>query len=511
MPHALFVEFVNGLNHLNPHASQKTIIMNAEKLLLLILVCFGLLSGCSKYEMPGDELSEPDLKKAVKTAVFVVEPSGGDDTPAIVQAFEDAKAAGPGSAVQLSEGEYYIGFIEIREFCGSFMGKGKDKTVVTMINELNVDALLSQGLNTVLIRFVGGDVCIKNMAVVTPFRNLSSGSQYWIDGLLGLSAATVTYTSEKETIKGVVDNVAFSGHWTNIDHGLKAEFGARYNFSVSGGWPLFPMDITVTNCSFSGFWHYGALLNHINGGKVQAGIKNRGNIFTDNYYAGLGIWHNINLEANAEGNTFYSPSPSLLTYYGLGNVHYGVEISSAPYPAMLKQVAQTQISVYNIEQNVFNLNGRLGIYVTDRRWYFYPDDAPMLTEIKNNLFNLVSPALTGIGSVSNYGMVIRNNRFCGTSSFGVRVISGAPYPWNENGLMLGNNFSNLKCSDATVFFNALTRDWSVVGGNVGGDVINTGINNQITGFHINHSAGPFGQSIVDNLEEMREAKHAFKR
>jgi hypothetical protein len=378
--------------------------------------------------MPGDDLADLDLKKAVKTAVFVVEPSGGDDTPAIMQAFDDAKAAGPGSVVQLCEGKYHLGFMEIREFNGSFIGKGKDKTVITMIDDLDVDALLSQGLNTVLIRFVGGDVCIKNMAVVTPFGNLSSGSQYWIDGLIGLSAATVTYTSEKETIKGLVDNVAFSGHWTNIDHGLKAEFGVRIDYSVPGGWPLFPIDVTVTNCSFSGFWYYGALFNHINGGKVQAGMKNRGNIFNDNFLRGLGIWHNVNILANVEGNTFFSPSHSMLENYVRPNVHYCLEISSAPWPAMMQQVAQTKRSVYNIEQNVFNLDGRHGIYVTDRRWHFYPEDAPMLTQIKNNNFNLTAPAFTGVASFSNYGMVIRNNKFSGTSLWGVRAFRALPFP-----------------------------------------------------------------------------------
>lgn len=485
--------------------------MKTLRLIFLIFMCCGFLFSCSDFGMPDNDLAIVDLKKASKAVVFVVEPSGGDDTHAIMQAFNNAKTAGPGSVVQLCEGEYHIGFIEIREFHGSFLGKGNDKTVITMIDDLNVDALLPLGLNTVLIRFVGGDICIKNMALVTPYRYLSSGSQYWIDGLMGLSAATVTYTSEKGTIKALVDNVIFKGHWANIDHGLKAEFGVRSNFKVPGGWPLFPMDITVTNCSFSGFWYYGALFNLINGGKVQAGMKNRGNTFNDNFYVGLGIWHNINILANAEGNTFYSPSQSLLQYYGLSNVHYGIEISSAPYPAMIQQVPQIKTSLYNVEENDFILDGRIGIYVTDRRWYFYPEDAPMLTQIKSNNFFLTAPAFTGVASVSNYGMVIRNNKFSGTSSWGVRVISGSPYPWNENGLLLGNNFSNLECENAVVFFNNMSRNWTVVGGDIGEQVIDQGINNKINGFNVNHTEAPFGQSIVDNLEAMREAKQYFKK
>jgi len=67
-----------------------------------------------------------------KDTVFKVYPNGIDDTEALMQAFNDAKAAGPGAVVQLSEGLFKIGFLdEIFDFNGYFLGAGKDKTIVS--------------------------------------------------------------------------------------------------------------------------------------------------------------------------------------------------------------------------------------------------------------------------------------------------------------------------------------------------------------------------------------------
>jgi hypothetical protein len=57
----------------------------------------------------------------------------------------------------------------------------------------------------------------------------------------------------------------------------------------------------------------------------------------------------------------------------------------------------------------------------------------------------------------------------------------------------------------------MSKNWTVVGGNLGEQVIDEGENNKINGFNVNHTEAPFGQSIVDNLEEMREAMQSFKK
>ena len=82
-----------------------------------------------------------------------------------------------------------------------------------------------------------------------------------------------------------------------------------------------------------------------------------------------------------------------------------------------------------------------------------------------------------------------------------------PYPFNENGLMLGNNFSNSTFSVASVLLDNRTNNWTIVGGDLGETVIdmtNGAGGHLITGMNVNDSDVPLGQTITDNLEEMRE-------
>jgi len=477
---------------------------------LFIAVFTNLLFACSELPQFSDDNAGMELKKAPlnEGQVFTVYPSGDDDTPSLNLAFNDAIAAGPGSVVQLVEGTYHLNFIEIREFSGKFRGAGKGKTIITTINDLGVDFLISQKLNTVLIRFVGGDVYMGEMTLQTPPGALSTGAENYIDGLVGFSARTYQYNSINDHINAVVNNVEFTGYWENINHGLKAEYGVRGDATVPGGWPLSHMDISVTNCSFDGFYFFGAVIEHVNEGKIIAGTKNNGNIFNNNgatrnvpYETGgggsLGIWSNVNVKISIAGNTFFVPE----------GTRWGIEMFSSPVPARLQQVPQTKVTTCNIEQNVFNISGGAGgLLINDRRRYFFPDDLPMLVEVKSNNFILSNNTFTGIGSANMKGMVIRNNKFEGSGQFGVRVMGPLPYPYNENGLMLGNNLSFATFSVASVLLDKRTNNWTIVGGNLSDTIVNLGENNLISGMNISTSEVPLGKTIVDNLEEMREVR-----
>jgi hypothetical protein len=253
------------------------------------------------------------------------------------------------------------------------------------------------------------------------------------------------------------------------------------------------MDITVTNCSFDGIRDYGALIMEMKGGNIVVGTKGNGNTFYNNYYASLGIWHNVNVDISVVDNTFYNPT----------GTRFGIEMFSSPYPDFLEQVDQSKVTVCNIEQNVFNITGGTGgVLVNDRRRYFYPDDQPMLVQVKNNAFNLSNNGYTGIGCFNMYGMVIRNNKFTGSAQYGVRIMGPTPYPFNENGLMLGNNFCNSSFSVASVLLDKRTNNWTIVGGNIGDKVIDNGSDNIITGVNVSTSETPLGQSIADKLSPM---------
>ena len=485
------------------------------KKLFFFIAGISLLFACSKDEAPTLSDDNPQNETLACGKVFMVQPTKGSDiTYQLKQTFADAIAAGPGSVVQLPEGDFELGFIEIHNFFGKFKGAGKDKTVITALEGLDIGPLVSLNLNTFLIKFVGGDVYMCDMTVRTPPGVLTTDpNEWWIEGLVSFSAKNREYASPDDYIRAVVNNIDFiagnepvSGWKSNCNQGLMAGFDSRYT-TIPGGWPLSPTDITITNCSFENFDIYGALIAYTNGGKIIAGNKNNGNTFINNstsaygYGGSLAFWHNTNMEVAAISNNFIDPA----------GARFGIEATSAPWPDYLQQVPQTKATVFNIEQNIFNITGGIGgVLVNDQRRVIYSDALPMLVQVKNNKFNMSDGAFTGMGCFNNAGMVIRNNKFIGSGSFGVRVMRGPSSVFNENGLMLGNNFSSTIYSVTTVLLNNGSRNWTIVGGNLGERVNNLGDNNLITGFNVNSFEGEFGQTIVDNLGEMREAIKTLK-
>jgi len=459
--------------------------------LFFFLTCLGFLAGCNETPQFDEELEILELKSA--HAIFTVEPNGIDDTDNLNDAFANAVAVGPGAVVQLVEGTYYINFVEVREFKGRFTGAGKGKTVVTNIESLDNASLYAQNLNAVLLRFVGGDICMMDMTI----QYNTDYPAVWLHGLVGFSSVTATYASVNNYINVVVDNVDFEGYYSRNPCGLRAESGFKKGPNI----PLSDIDITVTNCSFDSFKNYGALIQQIKKGKIVVGKKHKGNVFNKSWNQ-LGIWHNVSVEILIESNTFTNPVPISKP----GQSNWGIQLHNGPYYPKLQEVPQTFQAVCNIQNNVFNTPGGFGsMMIADARREFHPEDLPMLVQLKNNRFNTSKGAFTAIGCWDMYGMVIRNNKFAGTAEWGVRVLQFNTDLYNDNGLMLGNNFTKASYSQATILFDPNTRNWTVVGGNTGDNVENNGENNVITGMNVNTSETPMGPGIVDNLQEMKDA------
>jgi hypothetical protein len=484
--------------------------MKTLRIIFLIFSCFGFILSCSE-DVTFEEQVDMNLRKAETTAAFTVEPNGVNDTQNLSDAFTDAINYGSGAVVQLVEGEYHIGFIEVQEFEGIFKGAGKSKTIITALTGLDIEPLVSQNLNTFLLKFVGGDVYMSDMTIRTPEGVLTTSGEYWLEGLVSFSARSRVYVSESDYIKAEVNNVDFiasqaPGLWkSNCNSGLSAGFDSRFT-QLPEGWPLSPTDITITNCMFDNFDIYGVVIAYVNDGKVTIGTNNKSNIFKNNstlnygYGSSISFWHNVNMEASLVNNSIDVPDGGF----------FGIEVNSSAWLSWLQDVPQTKISVFNIEKNKFNINESIGaILVVDNRRFSYPDEEPMLLQVKNNRLNLGNGAFTGMGFFNNSGLVIRNNKFAGNAQYGVRVF-GQGWIHNENGLMLGNNFSTASFSQTVLLLNEMTRNWTVVGGNLGESVWDYGENNIITGFNNNTSDGPLGQTIVDNLNLMQRPMHNLK-
>jgi len=466
-----------------------------------VVMYMTLMIACNKTEQLINVSPDMDLKSApIECQVITVLPNGYDDTEALQQAFHDAL---PGSVVQLGEGTYYLDFMEIREFYGTFSGAGKGKTVITTVADLEDDLIISQNLKVVLLKFVGGDVCMKDMTFMTSPGPLSPGVNR-LNGIVHFCSRNAQYNSEEEYINVVVNNVEISGHWENTTSGIKVE--TDFQNTISGGIPLSHVDISVTNCSFNGVSDYGVLIQFVKEGKIVIGTKNNGNIFDNNSWAGLGLWSNVNVDVLVEGNTFINPT----------GTRYAIDLNNSPRLPHLESVQQTNVTVYNIEQNEFNLTGgkpkvyEAAIYTEDLRRTRYPEETPALVHVKNNKFNLIDNPYSVFRTFHMSGMVIRNNQLSGNGQYGVMIRATNSSAYNENGLMLGNNLSNTTFSVASVWLSALSRNWTIVGGNLGEtikDDTNGAGNHIITGFNVNTSEVPPGQTIVDNLEEMRDALH----
>ena len=470
--------------------------MKTRKLTFLICTCFCLIIGCSKQEIPGDGLAEIYLKAAPSSAIFVVEPSGGDDTPAIVQAIAEAKTAGPGSVVQLVTGEYHLGLMEVRDFYGTFTGAGKNNTIITAMNNLDAQTLWDQNLQADLVKFVGGDVHLSHFTIQTPPGKLSvtgppAGN---IRCLIHFSANNAVYEAgnENRSINVVIDEVRFKGQ--PLEGGPGYNMGYNSWLGLTAGWdvrngtniPREKIDFKITNSEFDTFC-YGLDLEGMKNSKLVIGEKNEGNVFSKLDQVG-GVWESRNMEVLVEGNTFNIPEFS-----------WGLDLDDYPYYPFLKAEPQEKAMLFDIRDNIFNLvHAEYALYLRNTRRSSFPEEPATLYQVRNNQFTMSDGYEWAIACVRTKGTVIRNNKFSGYGDLALYLVT-----YSENGLVLGNNFSTAQLNTGAAFLSASAKNWTFVGGNIGDMVIDNGINNLITGMNVSNSEIPFGKTIVDNLEEIK--------
>lgn len=480
--------------------------MKALKFIFLIVTCFGLILSCSKDEVLLEDEGDLFLKKASMAPTFVVEPNGVDDTENLKNAFADAMAAGPNAVVQLVEGEYHLGFIEIRDFFGSFKGAGKGKTIITAMNNLDAQSLMDQNLSPDLMKFIGGNVTLSDFTIRTPAGGLTVSGLPFIRCLINFSATNANYEWDNpdRCINAVVDNVCFKGHiWEDSPIGYfnkyNCYFGLRTGWDFYGGSdiPREKINLKLTNSQIENFV-YGLVLEGVKESEMIIGEKNKGNLICNNDQGG-GIWEFRDTKINLVGNTFMVPPNA-----------WGIDLDNRPWYSALRQEPQSRASIFTIEKNVFKMDhSSYSMFCFDYRQVLVPEEPNVLFIIKNNRFDFEGGNSVGVYCRRTKDMVLRNNKFSGDGYVGIWVFTNKPTVFNENGLILGNNFSNGVFA-ASVYFYSTTRDWTVVGGNLGETMLDLGENNLINGFNNMDSDVPFGQTIVDNLEEIRGPLYDLK-
>jgi hypothetical protein len=452
--------------------------MKTMKSLFLFFAGLCLIVACNKDDqvtMTGDGLRSQN-NAFICGKVFKVHATNGTDITAdLKQAFDDAKAAGPGSVVQLPKGNFELGFIEIREFYGSFIGAGQGRTIITANTGLATSDLSGIGELPVLIKFVGGDITIRDMTIQTPQGYCGIDDDLY--GLLLFSDYNVQYESKNSCIKGLVDNVEFITHlggywgWYNCYYGILATHDNINGSKFSN------IDMTVTNCTFNTL-EVAINMTLIKKGRLIAGARGAGNIFT-NCYEGASFWCNIdNVEISITGNTFNIPAWS-----------YGSDVDNG-WPLYSALELQTKAPLVNIESNIYNKTGGemtaeyTAIWIHDYQNAIHPEaNLPMFISIRNNLLNLDQTAV-GMTLISTKNLVVSNNKFTGNGYYGIYACGtlGIDYK-SEKGRIIGNNFSKAVFSMSAVYLSVNTKDW-IVAGNYGGSVENDGINNVIIGMNM---------------------------
>jgi hypothetical protein len=461
-----------------------------------------MAAGCNKIDgpyYPDNNSGLGMLKVMPMSQVFTIEPSGSDDTDAFVQAFDDAKEAGHGSVIQLCEGQYTLGFIEVRDFYGTIKGAGKGKTTITAMDNLNMDPLLGRGVLPDLIKFVGGDVHLSHFTMRTPPGKISVGGPEHgaITSLLNFSANNSDYEplNEERSINVVIDNICLQGQRLGDDEGYP---GYVYNYNCAFAlrtshdyykWvgepvPRQKVDISITNSEFDTFC-YGVVLEDLKNSQLVVGEKNKGNTFNNLDRAG-GVWEGRDNKIIVSGNTFNIPAYS-----------WGFAVDDYPYYSFLKNEPPQGPSLFDISNNVFNMKyADYGLFISNILNYYY-GHIPMAIQVKNNLFTMADGWEWAIRSDYTVGMVIRNNKFGGHGDWALVMAN-----FSKKGLVLGNTFSTAILESGVAYLTPSTENWTLVGGNMLDRVVNLGVDNVITGMNMSTSDIPLGRRISESISTM---------
>lgn len=459
----------------------------------LMFIALMLLAACAENGLVPDDMSVQSLKKTSVAkgncgAVFTVTPNGTDDTENIRQAFADAIAAGPGSEVRLEEGSYHLGFLEIRDFFGSFTGAGKGKTLINFLSNMDCSAY-TYIYDLINIRFIGGEILMSDMTLLSPSEKMCATGGWNKGGFLtmvAISEASSKYNSNMY-VKAVVSNVGFIG--------LKAGWGySGYSyvsgllFGQCGTWQPLPDrmkgDVTVTGCTFDTFYQAFAPV-YLGSSKIAV----KDSYFNRSTYS-IDMVDVINSDCEITSSKFD-------IFSGM----WGIRVYNTYISQYTVFEPQTRRSTCSISHNEFNQYGAVfAIRILDQRRQ-RNENMPYISEIRNNVFNLSDGAMVAINLRGTVDAIVRNNKFTGIGT--IAGINGDSFNnnfGNINTLVLGNNFSGFGPVD--VLLSAVTSGWTVIGGgdNSEENIINLGTDNRISGMNIQDYDGALGQTIRDNLQ-----------
>jgi hypothetical protein len=483
----------------------KTLFLSLISLMML------LFFSCAKEDgLLSDSSSQADLLKSSHHdgKVFKVTPSGVDDTQALLDAFEDAKASGPGSVVQLVKGTYTIGMIEVRDFDGFFRGAGKGKTILSNLCCLPCEAAWEANVMPALLKFVNGNIIMSDMTIHLNdgepcTRGPLNESMYGdLACILVLADYSATYFPVQRQIKGEVNNVDFIAgdddgygtYKTESNAGMAIYCGSDLMWFEPGTMPLSTGEITVRNCYFDNdlcgpdFWAFDEnSIIHVENNTMSGGLQQ---VFMGSL---------MGSEVTVINNKFLN---GMFVDLYIDGSDFGYYTGRLP----------ARSGHLTIKGNMFHSpQGVVSMYITDKFRINDPASPPQLYNVFDNTFSTQDGELSTYLPWGTFGVVegvmaiqaldlknaaIWNNKFLGTGTAGI-YIDGLEdeftgnYNYAENFSVTGNLF-NAKYETASVYLGPLTKNCNVVVMK-NDEVMDDGTDNSIIGVKAHKGGNHHGQ------------------
>jgi hypothetical protein len=434
------------------------------------LFCLSVLAlSCSKDSLLNSDQGPDQLinNATVKASgmVIPVYPNNSDDTPALIDAFDQAKASGQNAVVKLMSGTYKISLIEVKEFNGKLVGSGQGKTIITNIFDLPTPDEVMQQQNKVpaLITFIGGDVEVLDLTVkiseldwvVNPQNPMGMPtllfSDYSNDYMPSIHHINVK-VNNIEIINSDNPGVSFGG----------LTFEPAKLQQQGNPMPRSNIDAIVTNCKFS---NLGMAIN-ICGCKSGSFVYS-GNIF---YKAFSGIHENLGVAVKILKNNF---------------IETGIDINA--FEQNFFEYSPSNVGTYELRDNIFNSSG-FGLW--DNWRYDHPENPDWMRMIwDHNTFNIPVGVEWRSHMFGFKNTIFSSNIFTGNGKSGkINVYGSWLSPqwdpdnywrmWTEGVQFLNNVFQQ---RNFVIELNTTSLDCLIKGNLKNLTVINDGLNNTIIG------------------------------
>lgn len=482
-----------------------------------------LIASCSKdsWFNPGSDHSMAFSKGYPAHGPVIVVPPNKDgdddgDTDDLLEALAEAEGT-PGTTIQLTEGNYYVSYMQILGFDGRITGAGRNNTIINVAGKINQNQQINDfNLMPCWLRIIGGNVFMSDFAFKTGNGSLVAEPDSWYNETLISLVVVNNYSDDygkddHQPMNFTLRNVDFLCGSMDEDKTYSSKgynvlmplwFGFPYWWPPADGYVLAKGNYNVENCyfdnSYQGFEAFGL---------GEEAVCNVIRTKTNDVLLGIFCSANFGATINFTDNTFVNSEwfdilidDSDWGILGLGDFTYNK-------------------SKYLVSGNKFySSTGVSSLVFQDTRQLQFPDfyHNPTLAIIKNNYFSL-NEGCTGITLFSNTDGQIRNNRFTGKADIGIRVdgltwgyLESPPQIYNggisKNALILGNNLRGLDADEAHILLGEKSEGCAVVG-NAGETIIDEGTDNKIVGMKMLPGGHHAGQYIRDNFRMWHPARH----